>query len=188
VYNGDLNREDVSGGQNNDLLYVPNNALDPNEIRFLENYNRAGVIISAAQQAQEFEDFINSQKYLRDRRGQYTERNGARHPFTHQFDVKIMQDIFTDFGGKRNVLQVTFDVFNIGNMINKNWGRQYTWGNSYFDNTFQTLQLRNQANLQNEQPIYSFDPVRDNSPWTISDAAIGGSRWVGQIGVRYIFN
>ena len=188
VYNGDLNREDVSGGQNTDLLYVPNNALDPNEIRFLENYSRAGVVISAAQQAQEFEDFINSQKYLRDRRGQYTERNGARHPFTHQFDVKIMQDIFTDFGGKNNVLQITFDVFNVGNMINKNWGRQYTWGNGYFDNTFQTLQLRNQANLQTEQPIYSFDPVRDNSPWTISDAAIGGSRWVGQIGIRYIFN
>lgn len=188
VYNGDLNREDVSGGQNNDLIYIPVNALDLNEIRFQENYSRGGETISAAQQAQEFEDFINSQKYLRGRRGQYAERNGARHPFTHQFDVKIIQDIFTDIGGKKNVLQVTFDVFNVGNMINKNWGRQYAWGGGYFDNTFQVLRLSNQADLQTEQPVFTFDPVRNDSPWTISDAAIGGSRWVGQLGIRYIFN
>jgi len=188
VYLNDLNREDVSGGQSNDLLYIPNNALDPNEIRFLEGYNRGGTPISAAQQAQEFEDFINSQKYLRDRRGQYAERNGARHPFTHQFDIKIIQDVFTNIGGKRNTLQVSLDVFNVGNMINRNWGRQYTWGNSYFDNTFQALRLQNQAALQTDQPVFSFDPVRENNPWTISDAALGGSRWVGQVGVRYIFN
>jgi outer membrane receptor for ferrienterochelin and colicin len=188
VHNGDLNREDVSGGQNNDLIYIPRNALDASEIRFLDGYSRGGQVISAAQQAQEFEDFINSQKYLRERRGQYAERNGSRHPFTHQFDVKIIQDIFTNIGGKENVLQLTFDVFNVGNLINKNWGRQYSWSSGYFDNSFQVLRLRNQANLQNEQPVFTFDPVRENSPWTISDDAIGGSRWVGQLGIRYIFN
>jgi outer membrane receptor for ferrienterochelin and colicin len=188
VYNGDLNREDVSGGSFNDLIYIPNNALDPNEIRFLEGYVRGGVPISAAQQAQEFEDFIESQKYLRERRGQYAERNGSRHPFTHQFDVKIVQDLFTDIGGKRNTLQLSVDIFNVGNLLNKNWGRQYTWGNSFFDNTFQALRLTNQAALQGAQPVFSFDPVRDNAPWTISDSALGGSRWIGQIGIRYIFN
>ncbi|MDR7128814.1 hypothetical protein J2X69_001146 [Algoriphagus sp. 4150] len=188
VYNGDLNREDVSGGQNNDLIYIPNNALDPNEIRFQEGYMRGNVPVSAAQQAQEFEDFIESQKYLRERRGQYAERNGARHPFTHQFDVKIVQDVFTNIGGKRNTIQLSIDIFNVGNLLNKKWGRQYTWGNSYFDNTFQALRLTNQGALQTEQPVFTFDPIRDDAPWTISDAALGGSRWVGQIGIRYIFN
>ncbi len=188
VYNGDLNREDISGGQNNDLIYIPTDATDPGQIQFLEGYVRDGVAITAAQQAQEFEDFINTQDYLKERRGQYAERNGARAPFTHQFDVKIIQDIFTNIGKKKNTLQLSLDIFNIGNMLNKDWGRQYTWSNSYFDNTFQVLRLQNQGALSGDQPVFSFDPVRDNDPWTISDSPIGGSRWVGQIGIRYIFN
>ncbi len=188
VYNGDLNREDISGGQNTDLIYIPTDATDANQIQFLEGYMRGGVAISAAQQAEEFEAFINSQEYLNDRRGQYAERNGARSPFTHQFDVKIIQDIFTNIGKNRNTLQLSIDIFNIGNMLNKDWGRRYTWGNSYFDNTFQVLRLTNQGALTNNQPVFSFDPVRDNEPWTISDSPIGGSRWVGQVGIRYIFN
>lgn len=188
VYNGDLNREDISGGQNNDLIYIPKDATDPNEIQFEEGYMRNGVAISAAQQAQEFEDFIESQKYLRERRGQYAERNGARAPFTHQFDLKIVQDIFTNIGTKKNTLQLSVDIFNFGNMLNKKWGRQYAWSGSYFDNTFQTLRLTNQAALSTAQPVFSFNPVRNNEPWTISDSPIGGSRWVAQIGIRYIFN
>jgi hypothetical protein len=193
VYNGDINREDVSGGQNTDLIYIPRDATDPNEIRFLENYERSpGVFITAEQQGQEFEAFIRSQKYLNDRRGQYAERNGARTPFTHQFDVKIVQDIFTNIGKSKNTLQVTFDVLNVANLINKDWGKRYLPGtssfSSFFDNTFQVLRLRNQANLQTDQPIFTFDPVPNNEPWNLSDEAIGGSRWVGQIGIRYIFN
>jgi hypothetical protein len=198
VYNGDLNREDVSGGQNTDLIYIPRKfgtyaeALAAGEIMFLNNYNRgtatAPNIVSDAQQWAEFESFIESQPYLRDRRGQYAERNGARSPFTHQFDFKFVQDIFTNVLGKKNTIQFTVDIFNVGNLLNKNWGRQYTYGNGFFDNTFQVLRLRNQANLQTQQPVFTFDPVVENSPWNISDSPIGGSRWVGQIGFRYIFN
>jgi hypothetical protein len=34
--------------------------------------------------------------------------------------AKVLQDIFTNIGGKRNSLQVSLDIFNLGNLLNNN--------------------------------------------------------------------
>ncbi len=179
VYNRDLNRESNRLNESYDLIYVPANA---SEILFKEGEGR-----TAAQQWDDLNAFIEADDYLSTRRGQYAERNAARTPFTHQFDIKILQDIFTNIGGKRNTLQLSLDIFNVGNLLNKDWGRQYDWGfgSSYFDNTFRLLRLEEYT--ANNTPVFSFDPVRNNEPYNTNDAPIGGSRWVGQIGIRYIF-
>ena len=43
-------------------------------------------------------------------------------PWRNQMDVKLAQEIFTGIGSSKNTLQFTVDIFNFGNMINKNWG------------------------------------------------------------------
>jgi hypothetical protein len=45
--------------------------------------------------------------------------------------AKVLQDVFTNIGGKRNWLQVSLDIFNLGNLLNNNWGRvkQTTFNN-----------------------------------------------------------
>lgn len=178
VYNGDLNRESNNLNEFYDLIYIPNNA---SEITFVENDGR-----TQEQQWNDFNAFIETQDYLSERRGEYAERNGARTPFTHQFDIKIIQDIFTDIGNKRNTLQLSIDIFNLGNLLNKDWGRQYSYGTSFFDNTFRVLRLESYDD--NNRPQFTFDPVNNNEPYFTSDSPIGGSRWVGQVGLRYIFN
>ncbi|TXK27403.1 TonB-dependent receptor [Pontibacter qinzhouensis] len=175
---GDLNRSTFSTSTSDyvSLIYIPR---DASEIRF------AGTDAEQAAQWAAFNTFIENNEYLADRRGQYAERNGVRTPFTHQFDVKLSQDIFTDIAGKRNTLQFTIDILNVGNLINKNWGERYGYGSSYFDNTFQILDL---DRFEGNTPVYKFARRGTDLPYTISDAPIGGSRWVGQIGLRYIFN
>jgi outer membrane receptor for ferrienterochelin and colicin len=181
IVGGDLNRSTFSTSLNEhfSLVYIPKNQ---SEITFVQDGDR-----TPQQQWNDFNAFIEQDEYLKSRRGKYAERNGARTPFTHQFDLKIIQDIFVDIGKTKNSLQLTLDIFNVGNMLNKEWGWRYLYGNSYFDNNFRLLTLAGFDGVTGE-PQYQFKTVPRNEPWTISDSPIGGSRWVAQIGIRYNFN
>ncbi|RZK42508.1 MAG: hypothetical protein EOO57_00910 [Hymenobacter sp.] len=68
-----------------------------------------------------FQQFIDQDPYLSKHRGEYAERNGATLPWRHQVDLRFAQDIFVA-GATKNVLQVTLDIFNFGNFLNRNWG------------------------------------------------------------------
>ncbi|MBM4193329.1 MAG: hypothetical protein FJ202_02975 [Gemmatimonadetes bacterium] len=110
---GDLNAD---GSQGNDLLYVPKSALDPNEIRF----NNSGTI-TAATQAQAFEDFIKSSECLRKARGTIMKRNSCRTPWQEQMDLTIRQALPEFLGGQRATF--IFNVYNVMNLINDEWGK-----------------------------------------------------------------
>jgi hypothetical protein len=114
TYGADFNRD----GQTNDLIYIPN---DPTEITF-SDFTYSGVLYTAAQQSALFFKYIEQDEYLSSRRGQYAERNGAKLPWRNQVDVKITQDIFTNLGARKNTLQLSLDIFNFGNWVNKDWG------------------------------------------------------------------
>jgi hypothetical protein len=120
VYGADFNRDGVNG---NDLIYIPKDARNTSEIQFVNSAAINGIVYTAAQQAQLFEDYINQDKYLRKHRGQYAERNGAQLPWRNQVDLRIMQDVFTNIGKNKNTLQFSWDVFNFGNLLNPSWGK-----------------------------------------------------------------
>jgi hypothetical protein len=108
----DLNAD---GFNTNDLFYVPNNALDPNEIQFRQQAARA-----PATQAQDLENFINGSECLRAQRGRIMTRNSCRNPFTHVMDVSVRQRLPSARGEH---VSVQWDIFNFGNLLNKNWGK-----------------------------------------------------------------
>ena len=111
TYSGDMNGDGIQG---NDLLFVPVNVADLNF--------EANGAITAAQQAQAFNAFINADPYLRERRGQYVERNGAYLPWLSRVDFTFIQEFFVNAKGKRNTLQFRVDILNFGNLINSDWG------------------------------------------------------------------
>ncbi|MGJ1262620.1 TonB-dependent receptor [Sphingobacterium spiritivorum] len=120
AYNGDFNRD----GQNNDLIYVPK---DASEISFVDIAASAGSIYggkayTAQQQSDIFFALIDSDDYLKSRKGKYAERNGGVMPWRHQFDLRLTQEIFNGIGGGKNSLEFFWDVFNIGNLFNSDWG------------------------------------------------------------------
>jgi hypothetical protein len=110
---GDLNAD---GAQGNDLLYIPTSALDATQIRF----NASGSITAAAQ-AQAFEDFINSSDCLKKQRGTIMKRNSCRVPWQEQMDLTIRQALPEFLGGQRASLSLS--VFNVMNLINDEWGK-----------------------------------------------------------------
>lgn len=168
LYNGDLNGD---GAFSNDLLFVPRTISDIK----LVNLTTGGQTFTPAQQWAALDAYINNDSYLSKKRGQYTERNGARLPWQHQFDFRIMQDIGTMIGSTKNRLQLSFDIINVGNLLNKNWGRQYFVSNSAY-------QLISYSSSNGGG--YTFSPSTPTTPLSESFS----SRWQGQLGVRYLFN
>jgi len=166
--------------QSLELLYVPANQSDINLIDKTVN----GVVLTAAQQWADLDAFINADEYLKSRRGDYVERNHSRVPFMNIFDFRIAQDFFVNVGGSRNTLQLALDIFNVGNMINKDWGRIYYSSGAYYNNYPLVKMEGYQAD--GTTPNFSFQKPKAET-WAVDDSGILSSRWQGQITLRYIF-
>jgi len=167
--------------QSLELLYVPANQEDINLVDITVGENT----LTADQQWEDLNAFIEADDYLKGRRGDYVERNHSRVPFMNIFDFRIAQDFFVKVGDKRNTLQVAFDIFNVGNLINKDWGRIYYSSGAYYNN-YPLVKMEGFED-DNTTPRFSFKKPSGDT-WAIDDSGILSSRWQGQISIRYIFN
>ncbi|WP_316840094.1 carboxypeptidase regulatory-like domain-containing protein [Pedobacter gandavensis] len=180
LYFGDVNGD---GANQNDLLYVPRNA---SEIKLVPYYSRNAqnaVVVTPgtatpAEQWTALDNYISNDPYLSKRRGQYTERNAARMPWEHQFDVRIMQDLGGMIHGTKNRLQLSVDIINFGNLLNKDWGRKYFVANS-------ASTLVNYSTTNAADRGFNFKTPTNGQAYTESAF---DSRWQAQVGIRYIFN
>lgn len=154
-------------GQQVDLAFIPNKATDLN--------------FTTSQQAADFDAYINNDDYLSSRRGQFTERNGGRTPWNNQLDLRFMHDFNFKVGSKMNKIQVTFDIINLTNLLNKDWGITYFVPNTRNGSVNTGLTVTRGANSFTE-PVYSF--TKPTATYSIDQFS---SRWQGQVGVRYIF-
>lgn len=173
---GAMNGEGVNGGN---LLYIPANQ---SEIDLIDMTDGSGTVTkSAAEQWSELEAFINGNDYLSENKGAYAERNAARTPFTHIFDFKFIQDVFVNTDSRKQTLQFTFDLFNVGNLLNNDWGRRYyvSYG------TYNVIDFQGYA-ADGKTPQYQFS-TPSGDIWDVDDSGVNSSRWQAQVGVRYIF-
>ena len=127
--------------------------------------------------------FIESNEYLRDRKGTYAERNGDRLKTSHVVDLKFAQEFTINVGKKKHTIELTADVFNFTNLLNKNWGKRYFTSNDQV----QLLRLVGSVPA-NAAPSFSYDPRVGNSINQVDDVGLNSSRWQMQTGVRYTFN
>lgn len=172
TYAGDLNQDAIV---NNDLLYVP---ADKNDIIFGSIDDDGNGIIADDADAQwaALDAFIEQDPYLKERRGQYAERNGATLPWFAQIDFRYMHDFKFQVAGRENKIQLSFDVMNIGNMFNSNWGVRQ------FASTYNPITVNGLD--KNNVPYMKFDTNLKDS--FVDDFSVR-SKWQLQIGVRYIF-
>ncbi len=181
---GTVNGADMNGDQQfNDLMYIPRSQ---SEISLVDIKNSSGAVTySAAQQWNDLNNYIGSDRYLSKHRGQYAERNGAFSPWRGELDVRILQDFKIKAGKRSNTLQLSLDIFNFGNLLNSKWG---------------VVRIPNRTNLlnfvgydANKVPQFQFPYLNaaTSTPMTTTfraDPTNINSRWQMQIGVRYIFN
>ncbi|MBU6120658.1 TonB-dependent receptor [Hymenobacter siberiensis] len=176
VYEGDVNRD---GSAKNDLVFVP---ADASQIQLADITNAQGtVLVSAAQQYAQLDQYIANDAYLATRRGTYAERNAARTPWTQQLDLRLIAKVpLTKTGSQR--LEVSFDFINLGNLLNREWGLQYFVPN--LNNSGYALMDFVRIDPVKNQAVFQFrNPT--STPWQTDPI---NSRWQGQVGVRYVFN
>ena len=190
VYSGGLVGDGVNG---NDLIYIPKDRSEMDLMTFVNTtttLNGVTTIVTPTQQKNDLENFLQSDKYLSKRRGQYAERNGARLPFTNILDFSIAQDFMLRSGKTTHKLTVGLDIFNFTNLLNKDAGRQYFVVN---DQT-QIISFRGYGNGTTTgpttSPTFSFNKPINDKPYIINDvqtSANTSARWNGQATIRYSF-
>jgi hypothetical protein len=179
VYSTNIVRD---GAGSNNLIYVPK---DPSEINFV-NQTVAGVVWTAQEQSDAFFKYIEQDKYLSSRKGMYAERNGAMSPWRNKFDVKVMQEFFVKVGGKRNTIQVSLDILNAANLLNKNWGHG-DWYNQA--NILVPMNANNVVADGTVKPTYRLNPYNNKMLTETFRTDISySSTYAMQLGIRYIFN
>ena len=107
AYANDLNGDGFAG---NDLMYIPS-APGSGEVVF------AG---GAADEAR-FWAVVEANPELRKAKGGVVKRNGSFSPYVNTFDLRISQQLPGLLAQHKGV--ITFDVLNVGNLLNKQWGR-----------------------------------------------------------------
>ncbi|MFZ4878818.1 TonB-dependent receptor domain-containing protein [Janthinobacterium sp. Mn2066] len=111
TYNNDLNGDGVGG---NDLMYIPSKP-GSGEVVF-----RGDTATSHANEDR-FWSVVNANADLRNAAGHVTQRNSSFSPWTNSFDMRISQEVPGFFKDNKGVLSL--DFFNVGNMLNRRWGR-----------------------------------------------------------------
>lgn len=173
---GDVNRD---GSSNNDLFYVPASSEEI-MLKPIENSN-GDVLVTAEQQWNELNSYIENDDYLSSKRGEYTERNGGRTPWNHLIDLRLAHKIDMARQDKPSAgqFEITLDVINVLNLINYNWGIQ-TFVPNVQNSSYQLIDFEG---IENNVPTYQFNNPQ-GTPWQ-ADAL--NSRWQAQIGLRYTF-
>lgn len=142
---------------------------------------------TAVQQAAAFDAYIDGNKYLSSRRGNFTERNAAFTPWNTNADFRFTQDILVHQGknNSKQVLTFTYDIMNLTNLLNKNWGRSYFSPNTYNSTSSVGLTPKTTpsfANASTTYPKYTF--TEPTVPYSVD---LFASRWQMQFGLRYSF-
>ena len=183
VYGGFSMVRDAGIFGNEDLVYIPSTD-DLTKMSFLPNIFN-GIVYTAEQQIESFEKYIQSNDYLKSRRGMYAERNGSRLPFSHTIDIKMKQDFFLKIGKGHYQIQLSLDIFNLANLINSNWGWRYLLPNDQYE----LLSFAGYKSNPDFTPQYRFNPqILQMTPWDVSQSTSPAysSLWTGQMGFRLI--
>lgn len=180
---GDINGD---GQTANDLVYVPTDAHDPNEILFTGFNGTATQQASAAAQADAFEKFIKQTPCLRNQRGHIMNRNTCRNPWQNEVDLTIGQSL--QAFGQQN-LQLRLDILNFGNLLNRKWGEQLfsNQGSTCGSNCSATILLTQTGNKLGSSPAQAVPIMTFDTNLRRFSGLNASSNYRMQLSLRYSF-
>jgi outer membrane receptor protein involved in Fe transport len=169
--NGDLNND----GNSADLMFISKNVLFVNQTASGSNPAR-----TVAEQTAAWSQFIDNTPYLSKNLGNYAGRNSAYLPWYSKIDIRILQDLYTNIGNRKNTIQISADILNAGNLFNKMAGVQQSVTTS--------TPLVFKGFNANGEPTYNLTQLNGllvTQPFQNTLSIF--STWGLQLGVRYIF-
>ncbi|MDR1623608.1 MAG: TonB-dependent receptor [Tannerellaceae bacterium] len=162
----DLNGDSANG---NDLIFIPTDAqIDQMQFGATSDYT-----VDAQKTA--MKAWIAGDPYLSLHRGEYFERYADNEKFEHHFDFHLAQKYSFHTGGTIHSLELSFDILNVGNLFNKEWGRYASAGGSatyYSPITY------------SGNGVFQFLHDKDYNMRSYGDYY---SRWRGQVSLKYTF-
>lgn len=145
------------GGSYN-TIYVPTEA-ELEKMNFTSEANKA-----------DFNRFINEHKELNAQRGHYAQRGSMTMPWRSQLNFKLMQNInFADASGRKHNVEIGWDVKNLLNLLNREWGNYQT--------------LNNTNVLSWKDGVYTYNPTSCQ----FSPLASTASTWSMMLSLKYYF-
>jgi hypothetical protein len=180
LFSVDMNRD---GNSSNDLLYVPTGIDDPLVV-WGDGRDSAKDTLGVA-----FMEFVESTGGLREYKGQVVPRNTGTSPWIHQWDLNITHEILTWRGQK---LELIFDIENVGNLINDEWGRERRPRGPGGNVPIVRADARPAGFAPDgkgtENGVYVYSPVlEDLTTENWYEVRNFSSRWAMQVGLRYTF-
>jgi len=161
----------------NDLFYVPKG---PGDVLF-GTLSNTGVFTPDPAMEQRFFEWLGQHPELKRFAGTYAPANAFRAGWVNTFDLRISQELPGLFD--RHKTLVWLDIQNIGNLLNKKWGRIYDYG-FLADSRVATLQ-----GIYDGKYVYNYrfadDPTPANNDADGVNAGI--SQWSLQVGLKYEF-
>lgn len=171
TYANDLNGDGVSG---NDLMYIPKGPQS-GEVVF------AGDTATNRTNENRFWSIVNAYDDLANSKGGVVKRNASYSPVVHNFDVRISQEM-AGFHPKHKGV-ISLDILNLGNLLNKEWGRINEMAFSSGGGARRTFV--NYAGVDaNGRYVYNVRSAEDDL--TLRQAK-GESQWAMQITAKYEF-
>lgn len=168
IYYNDINGD---GATTNDLFYVP--------------AGRGDVLFTGGEQMEnDFFDWLAQHPDLARYAGQVVPANSGRSKWINNFDVRVSQQVPAFFEGHK--AELTLDIMNIGNLLNKKWGLIEDYG------FFQTMRVANYAGIDPEtgKYVYRFNGTTDVEQIQENNndkGNTGVSRWSVMATFKYSF-
>lgn len=153
----DINGDGVYGST---LMYIPTQE-EMQTMRFADDESCAL-----------WNDFIESDSYLRSHRGSFAERNAMQTPMEHRLDLHFAHGFYFGRDSRRKV-ELSLDIMNFGNLLCREWG-------AYYNVSGWRQQPVKIEGLEDGEPVYRFTTAQ-LTPDNIL------SRWHMQLGARIIF-
>lgn len=167
---------DMNGdGYAYDALYIPTDAQVKNgDFRFVSDSDR-----------DRFMAFVHKDKYLSKHQGKYAEAYSVYSPWVHRVDFSYKHDFKVKAGKTTNILQLGFDIKNLLNLFNSNWGVMKILNPAI--GTEARLLKYEGADADGYATFSTPKGVTGNTKTFTPNHAIGQC-WYASIGIKYMFN
>lgn len=158
-----------------DAVYIPTDAQVKNgDFRFVSDSDR-----------DRFMAFVHKDKYLSKHQGQYAEAYSVYSPWVHRVDFSYKHDFKVKAGKTTNILQLGFDIKNLLNLFNSNWGVMKIL-NPEIGTEARILKYEG-ADPEGYATFSTPKGITGNTKTFTPNHAIGQC-WYASIGIKYMFN
>ncbi len=167
---------DINGdGYNYDAIYVPTDEeVANNQFRFVSSDDQT-----------RFMDYVHADNYLKNQQGKYAEPYSVYSPWVHRVDFSYKHDFVLNVGQTKNKLQLSFDIKNVMNLFNSDWGVA----------KYLNPEIGSEARILKYEGVdidgvatYSTPPAIHGGTKTFTSSYSLGQTWYASIGIKYIFN